>query len=44
MTEIGIGNDRVVEQHHQRQEGAGAIEREIACFAPSAPLELRGRR
>ncbi len=30
MTEIGIGNDGVVEQHHERQERAGAIERGVA--------------
>ncbi len=30
VTEIGVGNDRVVQQHHQREEGAGPIERQIA--------------
>ena len=30
VAEIGVGNDRMVEQHHQRQEGAGAIERGVA--------------
>jgi len=30
VTEVGIGNDRVMDEHHQRQEGAGAIEREVS--------------
>ena len=30
VTEIGVGDDGVVQQHHQRQEGAGAIERQVA--------------
>ena len=36
VTEIGIGDDGVVQQHHQRQEGAGAIERRLRAL-PSAP-------
>jgi hypothetical protein len=32
VTEIGIGDHGMVEQHHQRQEGAGAIERKVSRF------------
>ena len=30
MAEISIGNDRMVDEHHQGQERAGAVEREVA--------------
>ena len=44
VTEIGVGNDGVVEQHHQRQEGAGAIEREVARFDLWRRADVGGRR
>jgi hypothetical protein len=30
VTEIGIGDDGMVDEHHQRQEGAGAIDRGVS--------------
>ena len=32
VTEIGVGNDRMVEQHHEGQEGARAIDRGVSHF------------
>ncbi len=32
VAEIGVGDHRVMQQHHQRQEGAGAVERQVARF------------
>ena len=44
VTEIGVGDDRMVEQHHQRQEGAGAVEREVARACLWRRLNFGGRR
>jgi hypothetical protein len=44
VTVICIGDDGVVQQHHQRQEGAGAVERRIAHFDPRRCSRLGGRR
>ena len=30
MTEIGVGDDGVMQQHHERQEAAGVIDRGVA--------------
>ncbi|MGY4596597.1 hypothetical protein ACVWXL_004343 [Bradyrhizobium sp. GM22.5] len=40
VPEIGVGNHGVVQQHHQRQEGAGAIERQIARLGPRRRVRL----
>ena len=42
MTEIGIGDDRMVKKHHERQEGAGAIEREVPRLGLWYGVSVRG--
>ncbi len=43
MTEISIGNDRMVDEHHKRQENADAINWEVARFGRRRRRNLRGR-
>ena len=43
MAEIRVGDHGVMQQHHQRQEGAGAIERRVARFGGRHGIGHRGR-
>ena len=44
VTEIGVGNNRVVEQHHERQECARAIDRGVTRGGFGRRPNICGRR
>jgi hypothetical protein len=44
MTEMSVGNDGMVDDYHQGQEGAGAIQRRVARGGLWHRPNFRGRR